>query len=196
MTIYTAIITLILVMDPLGNLTVFLTILKRYSPKQQRLIILRESAIAFLIIVLFLFFGRYILHGLNISPPALRIAGGMILFIIAIGMIFPQRQAYTADANEEPFIVPMAIPLIAGPSALATVVLFATQDPRHMGTWFFAVIFASLIYTVIVLSAGSLIQILGKRGLTAMERLMGMILTTISVQMFLQGIQQFYNISH
>ena len=139
MNLYTATITLILIMDPLGNIPIFLSVLKRFEPKKQARIILRESLIAFIILVVFVFFGQYILHGLHITAPALSIAGGIILFVIAIRMIFPPVEKVTRDEHfEEPLIVPLAVPLTAGPSAIAMVLLFVTRDPSHIGTVFVA----------------------------------------------------------
>lgn len=191
MTLYTVAITLILVMDPLGNIPVFLAILRNYDTRTQTRIILRESAIAFIILGLFVFFGHYILHGLHITTPALGIAGGVILFIIALRMIFPSKQKAAKEDFEEPLIVPLAVPLTAGPSAMAMVLLFVTRDPHHLWLVFLGVLIASIMFTAIMLFAPFLMKILGKRGLTAIERLMGMILTTISVQMFLSGIAQY-----
>ncbi|WP_304986016.1 MarC family protein [Coxiella-like endosymbiont] len=191
MTLYTIAITLILVMDPLGNIPVFLAILRNYDTRTQTRIILRESLIAFLILALFVFFGHYILHGLHITTPALSIAGGVILFIIALRMIFPPEQKAVKEDFEEPLIVPLAVPLTAGPSAMAMVLLFVTRDPHHLWLVFLGVLIASAIFTVIMLFAPFLMKILGKRGLTAIERLMGMILTTIAVQMFLSGVAQY-----
>ena len=191
MTLYTISITLILVMDPLGNIPVFLTILRKYNTRNQIRIILRESIIAFIILSLFVFFGRYILHGLHIRTPALSIAGGIILFTIAMRMIFPPEQKTVKEDFEEPLIVPLAIPLIAGPSAMAMVLLFVTRDPYHLFLVFLGVFIASVVFTVIMLCAPFLMKALGKRGLIAIERLMGMILTTIAVQMFLSGITQY-----
>ena len=191
MTLYTIAITLILVMDPLGNIPVFLAILRNYDTRTQTRIILRESAIAFIILGLFVFFGHYILHGLHITTPALGIAGGVILFIIALRMIFPSKQKAAREEFEEPLIVPLAVPLTAGPSAMAMVLLFVTRDPHHLWLVFLGVLIASIMFTAIMLFAPFLMKILGKRGLIAIERLMGMILTTISVQMFLAGIAQY-----
>lgn len=191
MTLYTITITLILVMDPLGNIPVFLAILRHYDTRTQTRIILRESAIAFVILGLFVFFGHYILHGLHITTSALGIAGGVILFIIALRMIFPSKQKAAKEDFEEPLIVPLAVPLTAGPSAMAMVLLFVTRDPHHLWLVFLGVLIASVMFTVIMLFAPFLMKILGKRGLTAIERLMGMILTTIAVQMFLAGIAQY-----
>lgn len=192
MNIYTATITLILVMDPLGNIPLFLCILRKYNLQKQANIILRESFIAFLILTIFLFFGRYIIHGLNITTPALSIAGGIILFIIAIRMIFPAAKCEkTEEEYTEPLVVPLAIPLTAGPSAIATLLLFVSRDPHQIRFLFIAVIIACSVFTAIMLSSRYLMKLLGARGLIAVERLMGMILTTVSVQMFLFGLAQY-----
>jgi multiple antibiotic resistance protein len=193
--IYTATITMILVMDPLGNIPLFLSILKDIPPRRQTWIILRESLIAFIILSLFLFFGGNILHGLHITEPALNIAGGIILFIIALRMIFPHPDAAAPDTVAgEPFIVPLAVPLTAGPATLATVLLFASQQPDKMGSWFLALIIATVLFTLTLLCSRYLMRILRERGLIALERLMGMILTTVAVQMFLSGISAYFNI--
>lgn len=194
MSIYTATIMLILVMDPLGNIPVFLSILNTVEPKRRVKIILRESFIAFVILSLFLFNGKAILRGLGVTEPALGIAGGIILFLIAIKMIFPGEDGSGLRERQigEPFIVPLAIPLIAGPSALATVLLFTTNNSVWQG--FIALAIAALICTVILLFANQLRRILGQKGLVATERLMGMILTTVSVQMFLSGIEHYFRL--
>lgn len=192
MTLYSATITLILVMDPLGNIPVFLSVLKSYDPQRQARIMIRESVIAFLILVLFVFFGQYILHGLHITTPALGIAGGLILFIIAIRMIFPkEKRAIEEEVFEEPLIVPLAVPMTAGPSAIAIVLLLVTQDPGRIWSIFAAVVIASIIFVSIILASRYLMRLMGKRGLVAIERLMGMILTTVAVQMFLSGILEY-----
>lgn len=196
MTLYSATITLILVMDPLGNIPVFLSVLNHVEPKKRQQIILRETFIAFAVLTFFLFFGKYMLENMSISQPALAIAGGIILFLIAIRMIFPH------DSGEErirqigePFIVPLAVPLIAGPSTMTIVMLLANQTPRAIFHWFVALSIAWFISTVILVFADLLRKILGERGLIAVERLMGMILTTMAVQMFLSGIEQFFHLS-
>lgn len=196
MTLYTAIVTLILVMDPLGNVPVFLSVLKGIHPKRQSFIIVRETFIAFIILMLFLFFGSYILNGLHITESALNISGGIILFIIALRMIFPVAETKSPDMiHGEPFIVPLAIPLTAGPSSLATVLLFATQEPEKIWVWFSALTISSIIFAIILLCSRMLMKILKPRGLIAMERLMGMLLTTVSVQMFLSGLNQYFHLS-
>lgn len=193
MTLYSATITLLLIMDPLGNIPLFLSILKSVDPKKRKRIILRESFIAFIILVLFLFFGQYILEGMHISQPALAISGGIILFLISIRMIFPPQEIENAVKPKamEPFIVPLAVPLIAGPSTMTMVMLMASQAPYDMSRWFTALFVAWAITTIILVFADFLRKILGERGLLAVERLMGMILTTMAVQMFLTGFEQF-----
>ena len=191
MTLSSAIITLILVMDPLGNIPAFLSVLNHVPAKKRRPIILRETFIAFIILTLFLFFGHYILQGMNISEPALAVAGGIILFLISIRMIFPSLDENPSKIPADPFIVPLAIPLIAGPSTIAMVMLFANQAPYNMSRWFSALAIAWLVSTIILLCADRLSNIFGERGLIAIERLMGMILTTMAVQMAMTGLEQF-----
>ena len=194
MTLYSAIITLILVMDPLGNIPVFLSVLNHIDPKKRKRIILREAFIAFIILAFFLFFGQYILQGMNISQTALLISGGIILFLIAIRMIFPPAHEDKMKPTGEPFIVPLAIPLFAGPSTMTVVMLLANQAPYSLFHWFIALFIAWFISTIILVFSDFLRKIFRDRGLIAIERLMGMILTTMAVQMFLSGIEQFFHL--
>ncbi len=196
MNIYTATITLILVMDPLGNIPIFLSVLNSVEPNRRSKVILRESFFAYLILLLFLFAGQHILTGLHITESALGIAGGIILFLIALKMIFPPTEEQKEKQTGEPFIVPLAIPLTAGPSAIATVLLLTTQQPTLLASWFIAISIAIAICTAILLCANPLRRVLGQKGLIAIERLMGMILTTVSVQMFLDGINHYFKLSH
>lgn len=193
MTFYTAAITLFLVMDPLGNIPVFLSLLEHLEPRRRRQIIVREMILALGILTAFLFLGKYILEGLHVSEPALSIGGGVVLFLIAIKMIFPRpEQVATSGEDEgEPLLVPLAVPLVAGPSAMAMVILFATQYPRRILSWFLALLIAWLASSLILLSADFLRRYLGRRVITAVERLMGMILITVSVEMLLNGIQTY-----
>lgn len=189
MTLYTATIILILLMDPLGNIPVFLSVLNRVEPTRHNTIILRETCFAYLLLVLFLLAGRYIMQGLGLTESALDMAGGIILFLIAIKMIFPPPEEHIADRQAgEPFIVPLAIPMIAGPSTLAMVLLFSTQYPAKIPLWFAAITLASAITCVILLFSNPLRRLLKAKGLSAMERLMGMLLTVMAVQMFLNGL--------
>lgn len=192
-TLYSATLTLFLVMDPLGNIPVFISLLNHVEEKRRSRIILRESLIAFVILVLFLFAGRPILASLQISTPALSIAGGIILFLIALKMIFPTPEQTWHDRQiGEPFIVPMAIPLLAGPSALAMILLFTAHAPDKRFLWLGAITLASAATTLLLLGANRLRKVLGQKGLIALERLMGMLLTTIAVQMFLTGIKNYF----
>lgn len=192
MTLYSAALTFLLVMDPLGNIPMFLSVLNHVPPKKRQWIIVRESFIALIILLIFLFFGQYMLHGMHISQPALAISGGIILFLIAIRMIFPQPgQEDKSHLQMEPFIVPLAVPLIAGPSTMTMVMLLSNQAPFAMLRWTVALAIAWLVTTSILVFADYLRNILGTRGLIAIERLMGMILTTMAVQMFLTGFEQF-----
>jgi len=192
MTIYSAMITLILVMDPFGGVPVFLSQLSHVPRKRKKIIILREMAIALCILVLFLFFGNYIMAGLSISEYALSISGGVILFIIALRMIFP-RDIPIEDSKQtdEPMVVPLAVPLIAGPSTIATVTLLTAKYPQSIFKWFFALLTAWSFSVIILLFSSFIGKLLGKRVLKAIERLMGMILTTLAVQMLLRGIREF-----
>lgn len=193
MTFYTAAITLFLVMDPLGNIPIFLSLLEPMEPHRRRRVIVREMVIALVILTAFLFLGRYILKGLHVSGPALSIGGGVVLLLIAIRMIFPQtRDQYgTSTPEEEPLLVPLAVPLVAGPSAMAVVILFATRYPERMLTWFLALLTAWLAGAIILVSAEVLRKYLGRRVITAIERLMGMILITVAIEMMLEGIHNY-----
>ncbi|HEY3488154.1 MAG TPA: MarC family protein [Gammaproteobacteria bacterium] len=193
MTVYSAALLLFLVIDPLANIPFFLTALKEVKPKRHKAIILRELLIALAVMVSFLFAGRYLLRLLQISEPALSIAGGIILFLIAVKMIFPpQRGGLHEEIQGEPFVFPLAIPFIAGPSALATILLLSSREPERWGDWLMALLLAWAAAAVILYSGiDRLARLMGPRGLIAVERLMGMLLTLIAVQMFMSGIKMF-----
>lgn len=194
MSLYTAAILLLLVMDPLGNVLLFLSILKNVPPSKRRKVILREALIAYVILLIFLFFGQRLLDSMQLSDAALNISGGVILFMIAIKMIFPSDDKTTMRADKDPLIVPLAVPMIAGPSSMAIVMLMASQNSGHLFTCFLAVSIAWAITATVLYCGESLRKVLGERGLAACERLMGMILTTLSIQMLLNGISKFFNI--
>lgn len=187
-------ITLFLIFDPLGNAAVCLPMLGAFTPKQQRQIMLREVVIALGIILLFTFLGDSLLGLLNIHHSTLRIAGGIILLIISMKMVFPQGNGSSSDLEKDPFIVPIAVPLLAGPSLLAAVMLYAarSQESPHGNAELLTAIFLSwLVTSIILLCASSLTKILGQRGLRATERLMGLILIFMAVQMLEDGIRMF-----
>ena len=194
MEILSAAAMLFLIMDPLGNLPIFMSILKQVDPKRRRRVLIRELLIALAIMLIFLFAGNHILSFLRLEQESVSIAGGIILFLIAIRMIFPAPGGVIGLAEgEEPLIVPMAVPLVAGPSILAALLLLAHQDPGKMLDWTLALLLAWLPTTLILVFSQAFHRCLGERGLTAMERLMGMILVMISVQMFLDGIGDYFN---
>jgi len=189
---FSAAVMLFLIMDPLGNLPIFASILRHIEPKKRRRVLIRELTFALVIMLLFLFAGEAILNFLNLKSESVSIAGGIILFLIAIRMIFPQPGGVVGlAAGEEPFIVPMAIPLMAGPSVLAALILLAHTDSTRMMDWTIALLAAWGASAVILLFYKVFTKVLGEKGLTAVERLMGMVLVMISVQMFLDGIADY-----
>jgi MarC family membrane protein len=192
MTLLSAIVLLILVMDAVGNVPLFLTALAEVEEKRRLWVLTRELLIALLILILFLLLGPFILEALQINEPSLTVAGGVILFLIALRMIFPTSEGFwKEELSGEPLIVPLAVPLIAGPSALATVLLLVSRQPEKWAQWLAAVVIAWSITAVILLLSAPLGRLFGQRGLLALARLMGMILITIAVQMFLSGLQKF-----
>jgi multiple antibiotic resistance protein len=193
MEIISAATLLFLVMDPLGNIPIFLSVLDDVAPERRTRVLIRELLLALVVLLLFLFFGQYVLGFLQLSEHAIRIAGGIILFLIALKMVFPVRRS--AHDNEElhgePLLVPLAIPMVAGPSAMAVVMLMASNDPSRMLDWTLALFAAWLLSSLILMSATGLKRFLGRRGLIAMERLMGMLLIALAVQMLLEGISTY-----
>ncbi|TQV84310.1 NAAT family transporter [Exilibacterium tricleocarpae] len=185
----TAFMTLLLVMDPLGNIPVFLSALKDVPDSRRQKVILRELLIALLVLITFLFAGQYLLNLLGLSQEAIRIAGAIVLFLIALRMIFPQQGGIMGESLQgEPFIVPLAIPCVAGPSTLAVLMLMANSEGERTLDWILALCAAWLVSSLILLASTPLSRVLGQRGLIAVERLMGMILVMISVQMCLDGL--------
>lgn len=187
-----AALLLFLVMDPLGNIPLFMTTLKKVDEKRQRFVVVRELLIALAVLIGFLFLGQYLLKVLHLSETALTTAGGIILMIIALKMIFPRRESsLQEDVDGEPFIVPLAIPYVVGPSAMSTALLLMSNDPGRWPEWLLAVFLAWLVSAVIIYFSGYFARFLGEKGLVAVERLMGMILITVAVQMLLNGIAEF-----
>jgi MarC family membrane protein len=192
MDIVSATIVLLLVMDPFGNIPLVVAAIRNVAPERRMQVVLRECAIAYGVLVVFLFGGQRLLALLGLSDSALEIAGGVILFLIALRMIFPERDGSPADDPAgEPFIVPIAIPAIAGPSAMASVIVLVSRDPARWPYWLTALTIATVVSTIILAGADRISRWVGERGITAMERLMGLILTAISIQMLLRGITSF-----
>ena len=189
MTILSAALLLFLILDPLGNIPVFLSLLKPLTPRRQRLVLVRELLIALAVLMAFLWGGKYALELMHLRQESVAIAGGIVLFLIGIRMIFPRPEGLMgAVPDGEPFIVPMAIPLVAGPSGMAAVMLMGSNEPERLGDWSLALLLAWGGTAAILMSATLLYKLLGARALTALERLMGMLLVAISVQMLLDGL--------
>ncbi|PZU25205.1 YhgN family NAAT transporter [uncultured Stenotrophomonas sp.] len=189
MTILSAALLLFLILDPLGNIPVFLSLLKPLTPRRQRVVLVRELLIALAVLMAFLWGGKYALELMHLRQESVAIAGGIVLFLIGIRMIFPRPEGLMgAVPDGEPFIVPMAIPLVAGPSGMAAVMLMGSNEPARLGDWSLALLLAWGGTAAILMSATLLYKLLGARALTALERLMGMLLVAISVQMLLDGL--------
>jgi multiple antibiotic resistance protein len=183
--------SLFLLMDPIGNIPVFLVVLSDLEKKRHNRIIMRELLIALAIIILFALLGDVILSIFSLSKSSIEISGGIILFLIALKMIFPERGSLKESFASvgEPLIVPLAIPLVAGPAILAAVIIFSQTIPSIVLVA--AIVIAWLFCTAILLSAPLLIRIFGEKGISALEKLMGLILTMIAVEMLLEGISLF-----
>jgi multiple antibiotic resistance protein len=192
MTIFSAAMLLFLVMDPFGNIPLFMTALGNVDPDRHTRIIVRELLIALGVLVVFLFLGQYLLRLLQIGETALTAAGGTVLLLIAIKMIFPRSGGLSEETPDgEPLIVPLAIPYVAGPSAMAAVLLIMTREPARWPEWLVAVVLAWLVSGIIIVASGPLIRLLGRKVLTAIERLMGMLLVAVAIQMLMSGVAQF-----
>lgn len=188
-----ATILLLLIMDPLGNLPIFMSVLKHLDPKRRRVVLIREMVIALGVMLIFLFAGERILQFLNLREETVSISGGIVLFLIAIRMVFPGQENHGNElpAGEEPFLVPMAIPLVAGPSILAALMLLSHQYPNQMPHLTLALFIAWGISFIILLMSNLFLRLLGEKGVAALERLMGLVLVMISTQMFLDGIRTY-----
>jgi multiple antibiotic resistance protein len=191
-----AIITLTLVMDPLGNIPLFIGVLRNVKEEKRKRIIIRELFIALALMLFFLLFGKWIVRFFSMDVISLSIAGGIVLFLIALSMIFPSKENSIVDTNQEPFIVPLAIPLVAGPSVLSMILIYNMKDPGNIPIWILIILIAWIINVFILLMSSKIADFLGEKGMSAIERLMGMILITLSVGMILSGIKQFVNTIH
>ena len=195
MSIASAALLLFLILDPLGNIPVFLSLLRVLPPRRQRIVLARELLIALVVLMLFLWCGKYALELMHLREESVSIAGGIVLFLIGIRMIFPPVEGLMGEMPDgEPFIVPMAIPLVAGPSGMAAVILMGSNDPSRLGDWSLALLIAWAATAAILFSATYLYKWLGQRVLVAVERLMGMLLVAISVQMLMDGIANYLQV--
>ena len=183
--------TLFFVMDPLGNIAIFNGVLSRFPPRRRAQITARELVIALAIMLVLLFAGTAILNFLGLTQPSLNIAGGVLLFIIALRMIFPGAAAEAATDKDEPFIVPLAMPMVAGPSTIAILLLLSSTEPARIWEWCTALVIAWAAATLILTASPFLLRVLGDRGLRALERLMGMLLVLLATQLLLNGVREF-----
>jgi multiple antibiotic resistance protein len=189
--LFATVVLLLILLDPLGNVPFIIALLRNLPPERRQRIVLRECLIAGLVLVAFVFMGEWVLATLRLSESALEISGGLILFLIALGMVFPRdpsEGALGAAADSDPLIVPIAMPMIAGPAALATVLLNARQaESPYLLVG--AIVIATAVNAVVLLSAGRVARLLGHAGIAATERLMGLVLTTMAVQMLISGVR-------
>ena len=193
MNILSVSVTLFLIMDPFGNIPVFLPILRRVPEHRRRAVLVRELLLALVVIVAFIFGGRYVMSFLGLREEAVSIAGGIILFLIALRMVFPSGKVPAeGDLEGEPLLVPLAIPLIAGPSLLAVLLLFSSAEPGGLPDLLFAGLLAWGATFIVLFSSTFVVRFLTKRGVVAVERLMGMVLVALAVQLFLEGLSVYF----
>jgi MarC family membrane protein len=190
-TFASATILLVLITDPVGNIPVFANALKHVAPERRARVILREILIAFFLLLTFMFVGEGFLRVMNLSELSLQIGGGVILFLIALRMVFPPSATLEPEIFEEPLIVPLAVPAIAGPSALATVLLLVSQQPERRLDWIAALCVTMLISAVVLVSAERIQRLIGTRLVVAVERLMGLVLVSVAIEMMLRGAKTF-----
>ncbi|MBN9410453.1 MAG: MarC family protein [Burkholderiales bacterium] len=195
-TFASATILLLLITDPLGNIPLFANALRGVAPERRRLVIVREVLIAFALLLVFMFVGDAFLRVMSLSELSLQIAGAAVLFIIALRMIFPPPRSTDDLPEGEPLIVPLAIPALAGPSAMATVMLLVSQAPERRLEWVAALTVTMLACGVVLLLAERIQRLVGDRVVMAFERLMGLILVAIAVEMLLRGIRVFASQLH
>ncbi len=190
--VFSAAVLLLLVIDPFGNVPIVIAALGNVEGRRRTRVVFRECVVAYVILLVFMLVGRAFLRWMQLSEVSLAIAGGIILFLIALRMVFKHPEGVFGDPpGTEPFVVPLAIPAIAGPSALATVMLMVSRDPSHRVAWIAALTVAMAITTLVLLAAYRLQRVLGERGMIAVERLMGLVLTALAVQMLLDGVRTF-----
>ena len=194
-TFVSALILLLLVLDPIGALPLFVSTMRRVAPQQRVRVALRESLIAFGILAVFMWAGRGFLNLMHLSERSLEVAGGVILLLIAIRMVFGGDHAQPEDTSApaaEPLIVPIAVPMLAGPSALATVLLLVSRQPEHVGQWMAALAVAMSACGAVLLAADRIRQWMGDAMVSALEKLMGLVLCALAVEMVLAGLKRYF----
>jgi MarC family membrane protein len=188
-----ALVLLLLVLDPLGGLPVYMTIMRGVAPARRRWLAVRETGIAFIVLFAFMFFGDDFLRVMRLSERSLEVAGGVILAMVAIRMIFASGSTvYGIEEGREPLIFPLAVPLLAGPSAMATVLLLASRQPARLMEWVAALSVAMIVSGAVLLLAGHIRRLLGDSVVSALEKLMGLVLTAIAVEMILAGLKRYF----
>ncbi|MCX6837692.1 MAG: hypothetical protein NTX35_07760 [Verrucomicrobia bacterium] len=185
-----ATLLLLTIMDPLGNVATFVSALRPVPAEKRLRVIARELVVALVILVAFLFAGPWLLSLLHLKQEALFVSGGIVLFLIALKMIFPPSK-HDEEPMSEPFIVPLATPMVAGPSVLATLLVLVSTQPEHLWRWFAALLIAWGLTAAVLLCAPAIARVLKEKGSMAVERLMGMLLVMVAVQMFLNGIEHY-----
>lgn len=196
MSLFNISLILLLIMDPIGNISSYLYMTKDLDPKRHNLIIFREMLIALGVMILFHFLGDYLFDFLSLSEATVRLSSGVILFLIAIKILFPSQTSLRANLPKgEPFIFPLAVPLIAGPGLMATIMLFSNLDTLK-DLMLPAIAIAWLASVIILYFSNYIKRVLGNNGLMASERLIGMVLVLIAVQRFLEGILVFWAQEH
>jgi len=193
-TFLSALVLLLLVLDPFGSLPVFISVMRQVAPERRLRIALRESALAFGVLTAFMLTGQAFLTLMHLSERSLEVAGGVILLIIAMRMIFASGgEIYAADGQgREPLIFPLAVPLLAGPSAMATVLLLASRQPERLLDWIAALTVAMLVSAAVLIGADRIRRWIGASMVSAIEKLMGLVLTAIAVEMILAGLKRYF----
>jgi MarC family membrane protein len=193
-TFLSALVLLLLVLDPFGSLPIFISVMRNVAPERRTRVALRESALAFTVLVSFMLTGQWFLTLMRLSERSLEVAGGVILLIIAVRMIFATGgEVYASDGKgREPLIFPLAVPLLAGPSAMATVLLLASRQPERLLTWIGALTVAMVVSAAVLLGADRIRSWIGSSMVSAIEKLMGLVLTAIAVEMILAGLKRYF----
>jgi len=192
-TFASALVLLLLVLDPFGSLPIFISVMRGVAPERRRVVALREAGIAFAVLLAFMVSGQGFLSIMHLSERSLEVAGGVILLIIAIRMIFASGgEIYATDGAREPMIFPLAVPLLAGPSAMATVLLLASRQPEKLWSWVGALTLAMVVSTVVLMSAERIRKLIGTPMVSALEKLMGLVLTAIATEMVLAGLKRYF----
>ncbi|MBQ0930715.1 MarC family protein [Ideonella sp. 4Y16] len=192
-TFASALVLLLLVLDPFGSLPIFISVMRGVAPERRRVVALREAGIAFGVLLAFMVSGQGFLSLMHLSERSLEVAGGVILLIIAMRMIFASGgEIYATDGAREPMIFPLAVPLLAGPSAMATVLLLASRQPEKLWSWVGALTLAMVVSTVVLMSAERIRKLIGTPMVSALEKLMGLVLTAIATEMVLAGLKRYF----